>query len=166
MPFFEFLGRVWEALTRRIDNFLFACAISLVGVGLVTLFSATDQSTARVTTQVLSLVFALVLMWIVANVPPQSLARVAVPLYVLGLLLLIGVALFGVVVNGSRRWLSIGVARIQPSELMKIALPLMLAWYFQKFEGRIRWRDFLIAAILIVVPVYLIKRQPDLGTSL
>ena len=166
MPFFEFLGRVWEALTRRIDNFLFACAIALVGVGLVTLFSATDQSTARVTTQVLSLVFALVLMWIVANVPPQSLARVAVPLYVLGLLLLIGVALFGVVVNGSRRWLSIGVARIQPSELMKIALPLMLAWYFQKFEGRVRWRDFLIAAILIVVPVYLIKRQPDLGTSL
>ena len=166
MPFIEFLGRVWEALTRRIDNFLFGCALALVGVGLVTLFSATDQSAARVTNQVLSLGFALVLMWIVANIAPQTLARAAVPLYVVGVLLLIGVALFGVVVNGSRRWLNLGVARVQPSELMKIALPLMLAWYFQKFEGRIRWKDFVIAAVLIVVPVYLIKRQPDLGTSL
>ncbi|MFO1315589.1 MAG: rod shape-determining protein RodA [Burkholderiales bacterium] len=166
MPFVEFLGRIWEALTRRIDNFLFVCALALVGVGLVTLFSAADQSTARVTSQVLSFGFALMLMWIVANIPPQTLARAAVPLYVLGVLLLIGVALFGVVVNGSRRWLNIGVARIQPSELMKIALPLMLAWYFQKFEGRIGWKDFAIAAVLIVVPVYLIKRQPDLGTSL
>ena len=157
---------MWEVLTRRIDKFLFGCALALVGVGLVTLFSAADQSAARVTTQVLSLGFALVLMWIVANIPPQTLARVAVPLYVVGVLLLIGVALFGVVVNGSRRWLNVGVARIQPSELMKIALPLMLAWYFQKFEGRIRWKDFVIAAVLIVVPVYLIKRQPDLGTSL
>ena len=166
MPLLEFAGRVWEAVTRRIDNFLFACALALVGVGLVTLFSASDQSAARVTSQVLSLGFALVLMWIVANIPPQTLARVAVPLYVVGVLLLVGVAMFGVVVNGSRRWLNLGVARIQPSELMKIALPLMLAWYFQKFEGRIRWKDFVIAAVLIVVPVYLIKRQPDLGTAL
>jgi rod shape determining protein RodA len=166
MPILEFAGRVWEALTRRIDNFLFGCALALVGIGLVTLFSAADQSTARVTTQVLSLGFALVLMWIVANVPPQTLARVAVPLYAIAILLLVGVAVFGVVVNGSRRWLNLGVARIQPSELMKIALPLMLAWYFQKFEGRIRWKDFVIAAVLIVVPVYLIKRQPDLGTAL
>jgi rod shape determining protein RodA len=166
MPFLEFAGRVWEALTRRIDKFLFVCALALVGMGLVTLFSATDQSAARVMTQAASLGFALVLMWVVANIPPQTLARVAVPLYVTGVLLLIGVAVFGVKVNGSQRWLSLGVARIQPSELMKIALPLMLAWYFQKFEGRIQWKDFATAAVLIVVPVYLIKRQPDLGTSL
>jgi rod shape determining protein RodA len=162
----EFLSRFWEALTRRIDKFLFVCALALVGVGLVTLFSASDQSVARVTTQVFSFGFALVLMWVVANIPPQTLARAAVPLYVAGILLLVGVALFGVVVNGSRRWLNLGFARIQPSELMKIALPLMLAWYFQKFEGRINWKDFAVAAVLIVVPVYLIKRQPDLGTAL
>jgi len=162
----EFLSRFWEALTRRIDHFLFGCALALVGAGLVTLFSASDQSVARVTTQVFSFGFALVLMWVVANIPPQTLARAAVPLYVLGILLLVGVALFGVVVNGSRRWLNLGFARIQPSELMKIALPLMLAWYFQKFEGRINWKDFAVAAVLIAVPVYLIKRQPDLGTAL
>ena len=68
----ELLSRVWEALTRRIDNFLFGCALALVGVGLVTLFSATDQSVARVTTQLFSFVFALVLMWVVANIPPQT----------------------------------------------------------------------------------------------
>jgi rod shape determining protein RodA len=160
------LGRVWEVLARRIDPMLFAAAIAIVGVGLVTLFSAADQSIARETSQLMSLSFAIVLMWTFANIAPQTLARVAVPLYVVAVAMLVGVAMFGIVVNGSRRWLNLGVARFQPSELMKIALPLMLAWYFQKFEGRVRFHDFVFAAILIVVPVYLIKRQPDLGTSL
>ena len=160
------LVRAWEVLTRRIDTMLFACALAIVGVGLVTLFSAADQSITRVTSQAMSLSFAVVLMWIFANIAPQTLARAAVPLYVVAVAMLVGVALFGIVVNGSRRWLNLGVARFQPSELMKIALPLMLAWYFQKFEGRIGWKDFVFAAVLIVVPVYLIKRQPDLGTSL
>jgi len=163
---FQVIARVWEVLTRRIDSMLFAAALTIVGVGLVTLFSAADQSIARETSQVMSLSFAIVLMWIFANIAPQTLARAAVPLYVVAVAMLIGVAMFGVVVNGSRRWLNLGVARFQPSELMKIALPLMLAWYFQKFEGRIGWRDFAFAALLIVVPVYLIKRQPDLGTAL
>ncbi|HEY6830216.1 MAG TPA: FtsW/RodA/SpoVE family cell cycle protein, partial [Gemmatimonadaceae bacterium] len=163
---FEVIARIWDVLTRRIDSMLFAAALSIVGVGLVTLFSASDQSVARETSQVMSLSFAIVLMWTFANIAPQTLARAAVPLYVVAVAMLIGVAMFGVVVNGSRRWLNLGVARFQPSELMKIALPLMLAWYFQKFEGRIGWRDFAFAALLIVVPVYLIKRQPDLGTAL
>jgi rod shape determining protein RodA len=162
----NFVSRLWEVLTRRVDTMLFGCAAAIVGVGLVTLFSASDQNLARITSQLGSVAFAVALMWITANIPPQTLARVAVPLYVAGVLMLVGVALFGVVVNGSRRWLNLGVARFQPSELMKIALPLMLAWYFQKFEGRIGWKDFLFAAVLIVVPVYLIKRQPDLGTAL
>ncbi len=160
------LTQLWEVLTRRVDAFLFAIALSIVGVGLITLFSASDQNVARVMSQAGSLGFALVLMWLVANVPPQTLARLAVPLYVVAIAMLVAVALFGTVVNGSRRWLNLGVARFQPSELMKVALPLMLAWYFQKFEGRIRWKDFLIAGVLIAVPVFLIKRQPDLGTSL
>ena len=162
----QLIARVWEVLTRRIDSMLFAAALAIVGVGLVTLFSAADQSMARETSQAMSLAFAIVLMWMFANIAPQTLARAAVPLYVVAVAMLIGVAMFGVVVNGSRRWLNLGVARFQPSELMKVALPLMLAWYFQKFEGRIGWRDFAFAAVLIVVPVYLIKRQPDLGTAL
>ena len=162
----ELAARVWEFVARPVDRFLFGITMVIVVVGLVTLFSATDQSVERVRAQLASLAVALVAMWIVANVPPQTLARTAVPLYVLAVVLLIGVAMFGIVVNGSRRWLNLGVTRIQPSELMKIALPLMLAWYFQKFEGRIGWKDFVLAVVLIAVPVVLIKRQPDLGTSL
>jgi rod shape determining protein RodA len=162
----NFLARLWEVLTRRIDTFLFGIAMAIAGVGLITLFSATDQNTARMVSQGTSLAFALVLMWIVANIPPQTIARAAVPLYAVAIVMLVGVALFGTMVNGSKRWLNLGVARFQPSELMKIALPLMLAWYFQKFEGRIGWFDFLLTAVLIAVPVWLIKRQPDLGTSL
>jgi len=162
----QLLGRAWELLSRRVDSFLLGVALTIAGVGLITLFSATDQSLARVWSQVSSLAFALVLMWIVANIPPQTIARAAVPLYALGIVLLVGVAVGGVSVNGSRRWLNLGFGRFQPSELMKVALPLMLAWYFQKFEGRLGWRDFALAAVLIAVPVYLIKRQPDLGTSL
>jgi len=159
-------SRVWEALARRIDTMLFVCAIAIVGVGIVTLFSASDQSIPRITGQLASFGFAIALMWLFANIPPQTLARAAVPLYVVGVLMLVGVAMFGVVVNGSRRWLDLGVIRFQPSELMKIALPLMLAWYFQKREGRIAWFDFVVAALLIAVPAYLVKRQPDLGTGL
>ena len=160
------LVRLWELLSRRVDSFLLGIALTITGIGLITLFSATDQSVARLSSQAMNLAFALVLMWIVANIPPQTLARAAVPLYGIAVVMLLGVALWGVTVNGSRRWLNLGIGRFQPSELMKIALPLMLAWYFQKFEGRIGWKDFTFAAVLIAVPVYLIKRQPDLGTAL
>jgi rod shape determining protein RodA len=162
----RWLARLWELLTRRVDSLLFGVAMTIAGVGLITLFSATDQSFPRLSSQAISLVFALALMWTVANIPPQTIARAAVPLYALGVVLLVGVSFWGVSVNGSRRWLNLGFGRFQPSELMKIALPLMLAWYFQKFEGRIGWKDFALAAVLIAVPVYLIKRQPDLGTAL
>src|SRR5262245_31676516 len=129
----ELAARVWEFVARPVDKFLFAITMVIVAVGLVTLFSAADQSVDRVRTQLASLVVALIAMWVVANIPPQTLARTAVPLYVLAVVLLIAVAMFGVVVNGSRRWLSLGITRIQPSELAKVAVPLMLAWYFQKF---------------------------------
>ena len=166
LHFGDVIGRLWEVLVRRVDRPLLAIVMAITGVGFVTLFSAADQSVARVVSQGVSLAVALVAMWVIANLPPQTLARVAVPLYVAAVVMLVAVALFGVVVNGSRRWLDLGVIRFQPSELMKIALPLMLAWYFQKREGRIGWGDFVLAAALIVVPAYLVKRQPDLGTSL
>jgi len=163
---FALLTKVWERLARPVDNLLMAAAVALVGVGLVTLFSATEQNAARVTSQAISLGFAMVLMWLVANISPQQLARIALPLYAVSILLLVGVAVGGTIVNGARRWLNLGIGRFQPSELMKIALPLMLAWYFQKREARINLGDFVLAAILIAVPVWLIERQPDLGTAL
>jgi rod shape determining protein RodA len=104
-------------------------------------------------------------MWIVAQVPPQTMMRFAVPAYAVGLALLIAVALAGDVVNGARRWLHVGVTRFQPSEMMKLALPLMLAWYFHKNETTLRVRDYFVAAILLLVPLGLVLRQPDLGTA-
>jgi rod shape determining protein RodA len=104
-------------------------------------------------------------MRVAAQIPPQRLMHLAVPLYVGGVLLLVAVALFGDVSKGARRWLNLGFMRIQPSELMKIAMPLMLAWYFQKREAVLRWKEFAVAALILVVPVGLIAKQPDLGTA-
>jgi rod shape determining protein RodA len=91
--------------------------------------------------------------------------RFAVPAYLLGLALLVAVALTGDIVNGARRWLNVGVTRFQPSEMMKLALPLMLAWYFHRRESTLRLRDFAVGALLVAVPLGLIVRQPDLGTA-
>jgi len=113
-----------------------------------------------------SLLVALAALWLAANIAPQTLMRLAVPAYCVGLALLIAVALFGEVRNGARRWLSLGVTTIQPSEIMKIAVPLMLAWYFHRQEQGVRMRDFAVAAILLALPVALIVRHPDLGTAL
>src|SRR5690606_26899933 len=86
--------------------------------------------------------------------------------YALGIALLLGVEFFGETSKGATRWLDVGVARIQPSEMMKIAVPLMLAWYFHKNQSRLRLVDFLVAAVLLAVPFALIVNQPDLGTAL
>jgi rod shape determining protein RodA len=160
------LAKLWQLIARRIDSYLMAAALAIAGVGMITLVSASDQSVPRLTSQALSLGFALVLMWTVANIAPQRLARAALPLYLVAVALLVAVAVGGTLVNGSRRWLSIGIARFQPSELMKIALPLMLAWYFQRRETRIQLFDYALALVLIAVPVVLVRRQPDLGTAL
>lgn len=151
---------------RRIDGVLLMTALAIAGLGLLVLYSATDASVARVSGQALNLLFALAIMWVAANISPQQYMRWAVPLFALGIMLLIAVAVNGTVVNGSRRWLSLGFTRIQPSEMMKIAVPLLLAWYFNRQAESIKFRDFALAAVFILVPVYLIARQPDLGTAL
>jgi rod shape determining protein RodA len=137
----------------------------LLSVGLLTVYSAGVDFPGRFEGQLRNILVAFVVMWVAAMIPPQTLMRFAVPLYALGVTLLVAVALFGLIKKGARRWLDIGVV-IQPSEIMKIALPLMLAWFFQKREGMVRWQEFLIAALILAVPVGLIMRQPDLGTAL
>jgi rod shape determining protein RodA len=160
------IRKIWHYLTRYIDNFLLTGILILMVIGLIVLYSATGGNITRVSNQVINILIALVIMWLVANIPLQQIMRLALPMYMLGLILLIGVAFFGEINNGARRWLSLGVTRIQPSELMKIALPLMMAWYFDKHEITLRLRDYLGATILLLLPVLLILRQPDLGTAL
>ncbi|MES2153302.1 MAG: rod shape-determining protein RodA [Pseudomonadota bacterium] len=137
----------------------------LLATGLVTLYSAGIDFPGRVEGQVRNILFAFVAMWMAALVPPQTLMRLAVPIYTVGIALLVAVFLFGTIKKGARRWLHLGTD-IQPSEIMKIAMPLMLAWYFQQRAGVLRWQHFVLAAVLLLIPVGLIAKQPDLGTAL
>ena len=157
--------RTAARMVAGIDGPLFALSLALVALGLATLFSASYENPGRVSAQLTHLALAITAMWLVAQIPPQTLMRFAVPAYLFGVALLVAVALAGDVVNGARRWLNVGVARFQPSEMMKLALPLMLAWYFHRNEATLRMRDFAVAAVLLAVPVLLIARQPDLGTA-
>lgn len=157
------IRRLWQKLVAPIDGPLMGFTALLLGVTLIAMASASPE---RMTTQLMNLGVALVVMRAVAEVPPQRLMHLALPIYIVGVLLLIGVALFGDISKGARRWLNLGFMRIQPSELMKIAMPLMLAWYFQKHEAMLRLRDYAIAALLLAIPVGLIMKQPDLGTSI
>ena len=157
--------RIALRLVEGIDSTLLIIILSLSMLGFAALFSASYDLPGRVYSQLVSLSIALVAMWLTAQIAPQTLIRFAVPAYVIGVALLVAVALFGDVVNGARRWLHLGVTRFQPSEMMKLALPLMLAWYFHRRESTLRLRDFALAALLLAVPVGLIVRQPDLGTA-
>ncbi len=150
---------------RGFDLLLLLAVLVLAGVGLLTMYSSGYDHGTRFEDHGRNMLIAVVIMFIVAQVPPQRLMTVAVPLYMLGVALLIAVALFGVTHKGATRWLNLGVT-IQPSEILKIAMPLMLAWWFQKREGQLRPLDFTVAAVLLAVPVGLIMKQPDLGTSL
>ena len=162
----ELLRRFWHGLTDRIDGPLMLVTLIIMGFGLATIYSATHDASDRTTAQVMNMLVGIGVMWAVAQIPPQKLMRFAVPLYVLGVILLVLVFFFGIKVNGARRWLSIGFTRIQPAEILKIAMPLMLAWYFHKYEAALKLRHFVVAALLLLVPFGLIAKQPDLGTAI
>jgi rod shape determining protein RodA len=149
------------------DGLLVLAILFLAAIGLVSMYSAGFDHGTRFVDHGRNMLLALAVLFVVAQVPPQKLQQLAVPLYVLGVLLLIVTALPGVGVTkkGATRWLNVGIV-IQPSEIMKIAMPLMLAWWFQKREGQLRVPDFVVAALLLVLPVGLVMKQPDLGTAL
>lgn len=157
---------LFKRLTAHIDPFLMACVMLMLLTGLLVLYSASGQSFPRVNGQMVNIFVAFGVMWVASNIPPQHLERIALPVYALGMLLLLGVALFGEISHGARRWLNLGVTQIQPSELMKIAVPMLLAWYFARREVSLRLSDHFIGAILLGVPVAFIMKQPDLGTAL
>src|SRR3990170_5498618 len=160
------IDRLFARIAAPMDGPLLSISGGLLLLGLLTLYSASTDGSARITSQLFNVGIALAVMWMAAQVPPQTLMRFALPAYLLGLALLVAVALFGDVRNGARRWLSLGFGSGQPSEIMKVAMPLMLAWYFHKNEAALGLRDYLVAAALLAIPTLLIARQPDLGTAL
>ncbi len=147
------------------DPWLLLVVLALAALGLVTMYSVGYDHGTRFADHGRNMLIAAALMFIVAQIPPQRLMALAVPLYTVGVALLIATALFGITKKGATRWLHLGVV-IQPSEILKLAMPLMLAWWFQKREGQLRAADFGVAALLLLLPVGLVARQPDLGTSL
>lgn len=157
---------LFSRLFAHLDGPLVGLLGLLLLLGSVVVFSASGENTARVASHFLNMSVALSAMLLVSHIPPQRLMQFALPAYILGVALLLGVALFGIVVNGSRRWLELGITRIQPSELMRLAAPMMLAWYLHYKQETMRGRDFAVAGLLLALPVGFIAKQPDLGTSL
>ena len=167
LPFSDetrFTPMAWlRTLLRVTDPWLFGVVLALLAISWTMIVSAGPDRVESLQTHI---ALALSLMLLAAAIPLRHIVRITPILYLLGVLLLIAVALFGDVSMGARRWLDIGVARIQPSELMKLAVPLALAWYFQQRENTLRAHDFVIAFVLLGIPVALIAAQPDLGTAL
>ena len=150
------------------DFTLMLAVLLLAAAGLVTMYSAGHDQGTRFPDHARNMALAFGVLFLAAQIPPQQLQRLAIPLYLVGLVLLVATALpgIGITRKGATRWLNVGVTTIQPSEIMKIAMPLMLAWWFQRREGQLRVLDFAIAGVLLLVPVAVVVKQPDLGTAI
>ncbi|NIC43243.1 rod shape-determining protein RodA [Aquabacterium sp. A08] len=147
------------------DGPFLLAVLLLAGIGLGVMYSVGHDVDGRFLAHARNMAIAAGVMFVAAQVPPQRLMALAVPVYAVGVALLVAVALFGITKKGAERWVNVGIV-IQPSEIMKIGMPLMLAWWFQRREGQLRALDFGVAAAILAVPSFLILRQPDLGTTL
>ena len=166
---FQTVRRLWISFLERLSRMNFGLAIVvaiLTLTGFMTLFSAGYSYPWRVADQARNILIAFFVLILFANVHPRYLMKLAVPLYAFGVFLLLATLVIGTTIKGATRWLNIGITQIQPSELMKVALPMMLAWYFHSRQDQTSPKDFAIAFLIIGIPVALIMKQPDLGTAI
>ena len=155
----------WRPLVAGYDAILMAVVLLLAAAGMLAMYSVGHDQGTRFVDHGRNMLLAALVMLLVGQVSPQRLMALAVPLYAVGVALLVATALFGETRKGATRWLHVGVV-IQPSEILKLAMPLMLAWWFQRREAQLRLLDFVVAGALLLVPVALVARQPDLGTAI
>ena len=155
-----------EKNVLELDYFLIAILLSLCSVGILIIYSATGQDTFFVKRQLLFIAFGFVLMCIMANLSLRVWDRWALFLYAVGIVSLGMVLAFGVEANGAKRWLNLGFTRLQPSELMKVAVPLMISSYISRNSIPPTFKTILVSIMLILLPVLLVINQPDLGTAL
>ena len=150
----------------HIDLPLLAGLFLLMGFGLLILYSASGESMVQLQRQTIRLAIAFSAMILLAWIPPRVYKKWTPFIFVSGIVLLIGVIFFGEIGKGAQRWLNFGLFRFQPSEVMKLAVPMMVAWYFSERKLPPSFRNLLVAFTIIVVPTALILIQPDLGTSI
>ncbi|MDC3332648.1 rod shape-determining protein RodA [bacterium] len=155
---------VWTRL--HIDPWLMILLLALTCFGLMVLYSATGQTVAGIMRQAQFLAIAYVAMVVIAQLDVERIKRLAPLGYLVGVALLVGVLVAGVGAKGAQRWLSLGGFRFQPSEIMKLVVPMAVAWYFSSRALPPRLRYVLVSLAIIAVPTLLIARQPDLGTSI
>jgi rod shape determining protein RodA len=151
----------------HLDLQLLLILMAIVSYGLIVLYSAVEQQSAPLISQSIKIAIAFVVMGVMAQISPIFYLRLAPWLYIVGLILLVVVLFYGYSVNGSQRWLRIpGLFTFQPSELMKLVVPMILAWYFHDRHLPPKPKHLFWAGVMIMLPVLLIFKQPDLGTSL
>lgn len=155
---------LWQGF--HIDLPLLIGILVLLTLGLFVVYSAGGQESAVLIRHAKRVGLALFVMFIVAQIPPLSYRRWAVPVFIIGLMLLSAVLLFGHIGKGAQRWLDLGFTKFQPSEIMKLIMPIMIAWYVSQYDLPIRMSKIIFAFILVLIPTLLIAKQPDLGTSL
>lgn len=158
--------RLWRRIMAHLDLPLIGLLGSLLLISVATVYSASEGNPDRLIAHLINIAVAVAAMLLASQIPPQRLLQFTPLAYAAGLVLLVAVALFGEVVNGARRWLDLGITRIQPSELMRLAVPLMVAWYLHQRQESLRPLDYAVAIGMLLLPVVLILRQPDLGTAL
>jgi rod shape determining protein RodA len=150
----------------HIDIPLFYALLALTGISLLVVYSASAEDLTTLIKHILRLIMGFGILFLIAQIRPDDLRRLAPILFGLGVLLLIAVLGVGIVSKGARRWLGVGGLSFQPSEIMKLALPLMLAWYFARVPLPPNLRQLALASLITLVPVALIAKQPDLGTAI
>lgn len=138
----------------------------LSAVGLIVLYSASGQNMDVIVRQSIRLAAGFTILIVLARIPPQHFARWTPWIYSIGVILLIAVLIMGEIGKGAQRWLDFGLLRFQPSEMMKVVVPMMVAWYLAENPLPPSLRAVITASLIIVVPTFLIIRQPDLGTAL
>lgn len=156
-------------LTKRalhIDFPLFGLLLLLMGFGLIILYSASNENIAVMNRQIIRLCFALSVMFIFAFIPPHRYKLWTPWIYISGMILLIAVMILGKIGKGAQRWLDLGFFRFQPSEIMKLAVPMMAAWYIDQKGGLHHRKNIIVTFAIILLPTLIIAKQPDLGTGI
>jgi rod shape determining protein RodA len=160
------LERLFLRLQKNIDSTLMIFISATLVVGLFTLYSASGRNIILVLNQILYIGLGFILLWVTARIHPKYYEKLALPIYILGLLLLLAIAFIGQSSHGAKRWLNLGAFKMQPSEIMRLAVPIAMAWYLAKRENKRHAIDYIIASLFFILPVILIINQPDLGTGL